>query len=182
MTIGIILGSIREGRVGGTIADWIYSVARDRNEAEYELVDLKDYDLPLYTGATPPMMLKGNYEDPKVVRWAEKINSFDGFVFVTAEHNSSVPAPMKNAFDSLSDEWRGKPILFAGYSYHGGVQTVKAWEQVIATFNMPQVAQSISINLGAEVKDGVFTPAEGQLDSVNKALSELEKLVAEAAK
>ena len=69
----------------------VNSLAQKRSEAQYELVDLKDYDLPFFTNATPPMALKGNYSDPEATRWAEKIASLDGFVFVTPEYNRSVP-------------------------------------------------------------------------------------------
>lgn len=180
MTIGIILGSTREGRVGETIANWVNSIAQDRPGVDYELVDLKDYDLPFFTGTTPPMALNGEYSDPETARWAKKIGSFDGFVFVTPEYNQSAPAAMKNAYDSIGVEWQGKPVAFVGYSYGGGLSAVKSWLQITSTFKMPQVEQPVSINLGEEFKDGAFVPAETQQDSVNSVLSQLEDLVAKA--
>lgn len=180
MTIGIILGSIRDGRAGEPIANWVNSLAQKRSEAQYELVDLKDYDLPFFTNATPPMALKGNYSDPEATHWAEKIASLDGFVFVTPEYNRSVPAALKNAYDSIGAEWMNKPIAFVGYGYRGGVNSVKTWQEIISTFKMPHPDQAVSINLGEEFVDGQFTPAAGQEDSVDAVLSQLEALVAQA--
>lgn len=179
MTIGIILGSTRDGRAGEPIANWVNSLAQKRSDAQYKLVDLKDYDLPFYSNATPPMALKGDYSDPEAIRWAEKIRSLDGFVFATPEYNRSVPAALKNAYDSIGAEWMNKPIAFVGYGYGGGANSVKAWLQIISTFKMPHPDQTVSINLGQEFVDGQFTPAAGQKDTVNSVLRQLEELVAQ---
>ena len=44
--IGIVLGSTRVGRNGAQVADWVAGVASQRDDAEYELVDLRDFPLP----------------------------------------------------------------------------------------------------------------------------------------
>lgn len=84
MKIGIILGSTREGRVGEQVAQWVAALANQRDSAaSYELIDLLHYDLPFFTGAVPPRAAKKQYDDARVAKWSEKIDSFDGFVFVT---------------------------------------------------------------------------------------------------
>src|SRR5699024_7004664 len=83
MKIGIILGSIREGRAGESVAEWVAEQAQQREAATYELVDLKTFDVPLLTSATVPGAAQKQYDDERVRRWSEKIDSFDGFVFVT---------------------------------------------------------------------------------------------------
>lgn len=65
MKIGIILGSIRDDRKGESVARWVADKANGRN-AEYELVDLKDYDVPLVTDPTPPAAMGGAYPKPAV--------------------------------------------------------------------------------------------------------------------
>ena len=45
--IAIILGSTRPGRNGEAVAKWVYEVAKKRSDAEFELVDIKDFNLPL---------------------------------------------------------------------------------------------------------------------------------------
>ena len=88
--IGIILGSTRPGRNGEAVATWVLENTKNRDDAEYELVDVADYHLPLLDEPMPAMMTQ--YSHPHTKRWAEKIDSLDGFVVVTAEYNHGVPA------------------------------------------------------------------------------------------
>src|SRR5882757_6798496 len=82
--IGIIIGSTRPGRVGDQVAKWVLDQASQRDEAEYELVDLVEFALPHLDEAMPASM--GQYANDHTKAWAEKIASFDGFVFVTPEY------------------------------------------------------------------------------------------------
>ncbi len=181
MKIGIILGSTREGRVGQPIADWVLAQAQSRQgSADYELIDLKAFDLPFFTGAVAPRALEKKYQDPKVKAWSEKIDSLDGFVFVTAEYNRSLPAPFKNAFDTLASEWQQKPLAFVGYGYgSSGRDAVAAWRQVVTVMQMPAVDTQLAINLRSELLEGNFVPAQGQDANLGLILEELEKLVLE---
>ena len=60
MKIGIILGSIREERTGKSVAEWVAQQARERQDATYELVDLKSFDIPLLTSATVYTTIRSN--------------------------------------------------------------------------------------------------------------------------
>ena len=82
--IAIILGSTRPGRNGEAVAKWVYEVAYQRKDAEFELVDIKDFNLPLLDEPLPPSM--GQYSKPHTRVWAAKIASFDAYVFVTPEY------------------------------------------------------------------------------------------------
>jgi NAD(P)H-dependent FMN reductase len=46
LRVAIILGSTRPGRKGEAVARWVYEIAGSRRDAEFELVDIKEYDLP----------------------------------------------------------------------------------------------------------------------------------------
>src|ERR1041385_2353960 len=83
--IGIILGSTRPNRNGEAVAKWVNEIAQKRADAEFELVDIKDYNLPLLDEPVPPSM--GQYSKEHTKRWAAKIDSCDAFVFVTPEYN-----------------------------------------------------------------------------------------------
>ena len=45
--IAIVTGSTRPGRSNEGVAKWVYSMAKDRKDAEFELVDIAHYNLPL---------------------------------------------------------------------------------------------------------------------------------------
>src|SRR6266576_3260049 len=80
LKIAIILGSTRPGRNGEAVAKWVCEIAQKRTDAEFELVDNKDFNLPLLDEPVPPSM--GQYSKPHTKKWAAKIGSFDGYVFV----------------------------------------------------------------------------------------------------
>ena len=83
LKVAIILGSTRPGRIGEAVAKWVYEIAGKRGDAEFELIDIKDYNLPLLDEAIPPS--QGKYSQPHTKKWAAKIAEFDSFVFVTAK-------------------------------------------------------------------------------------------------
>src|SRR3954471_14604233 len=128
--IGIILGSTRPGRNGEAGAKWVYEIAKKRNDAEFELVDVQDYNVPRRDEPVPPSM--GQYSKPHTKTWAAKIDSFDGFVFVTAEYNHGIPGALKNAIDFLFREWNNKAAGFVSYGSTGGARAVEQLRQVLA--------------------------------------------------
>src|SRR5437899_2965220 len=106
LRIGIIIGSTRPGRKGEAVAKWVYEIAQKRSDAEFELVDIKDFNLPLLDEPVSPTM--GQYSKPHTRVWAAKIGSFDGYVFVTPEYNHGISGALKNAIDFLYHEWVNK--------------------------------------------------------------------------
>ncbi len=46
--LAIVIGSIRPNRFGGHAAQWIEEIARRRTDFEVELIDLKNYPMPLF--------------------------------------------------------------------------------------------------------------------------------------
>lgn len=116
--IAIVLGSTRPNRNGEAVAKWIYKIAHKRGNATFELVDLKDYNLPLLDEPIPAS--QGKYSKEHTKKWAAKIASFDAYVFVTPEYNHSMPGALKNAIDFLYKEWNNKVAGFVGYGSSGG--------------------------------------------------------------
>ncbi|AWH96771.1 NADPH-dependent FMN reductase [Dietzia psychralcaliphila] len=175
MKIGIILGSIRDERTGESVAEWVAAQAASRPDATYELVDLKAFDVPLLTSATVPGAAQKQYEDERVQRWSDTIDSYDAFVFVTPEYNHSVPGGLKNAFDSLGNEWADKPVAFVSYGAEGGVRAVEHWRQIIANFRMFGVRQQVSLSLFTEFGPEGVEPAERRADELATLFGQLEE-------
>src|SRR5260221_13465190 len=118
LRIAIIIGSTRPGRNGEAVAKWVHEIAKKRTDAEFELVDIKDFNLPLLDEPMPPIM--GQYSKPHTKTWAAKIGSFDGFVFVMPEYNHGISGALKNAIDFLFREWNDKAAGFVSYGGAGG--------------------------------------------------------------
>ncbi|MDU0479717.1 NAD(P)H-dependent oxidoreductase [Staphylococcus chromogenes] len=173
MKIGIILGSVRTNRVGDQIAAWALEQVASSTEHTFEIVDLKSFNLPLYTSPMAPMMLGGKYELPEQQAWADKIAEFDGYLIVTAEYNHGIPGALKNAIDSLGPELTAKRVGFIGYSYDGAIRAVEQLRGVLANFSMHDVRAQVSINLNTEFVDGTFTPGAHQAGALATVVSQL---------
>ncbi|WP_413103936.1 NADPH-dependent FMN reductase [Streptomyces sp. Inha503] len=170
--IAIILGSTRPGRNGEAVAQWVFDVARRRTDAEYELVDIADYRLPLLDEAVPPSL--GQYSQPHTRAWAEKIASFDGFVFITPEYNHSTSGALKNAIDFLYAEWNNKAAGFVGYGSAGGTRAVEHLRLVMAELQVADVRAQVSLSLFTDFEEfSRFTPAEHQTEAVNTLLDQV---------
>lgn len=124
--VAIVTGSTRPGRKNEAVARWIYDLAKKRKDAEFELVDIADYNLPLLDEPMPPS--RGEYTREHTKRWAEKIASFDAYVFVTPEYNHGISGALKNAIDFLYREWNNKAAGFV--SYGGSASGARAVEQL----------------------------------------------------
>ena len=118
--IGIIISSIRPNRFADKPTQWIYEIASKRNDLDVEIIDLKDYPMPLFAEPVSPAW--GASKDPVALRWQAKLAEMDGFIVVTAEYNRGPTAAIKNAFDYAYKEWGRKPIAFVGYGSTGGAR------------------------------------------------------------
>jgi len=109
--IVVIVGSIRQNSFSGMVARALAEVAPD--SLNLEVVDIAN--LPLYNqdlDANPPA---------EWVAFKERVQKAEGYIFVTPEHNRSVPAALKNALDIASrpyghNAWGGKPGLVVSQS------------------------------------------------------------------
>ncbi len=158
LRIAIILGSTRPKRNGEAVAQWVYELAQERNDAEFELIDLAEVDLPLLDEPIPPS--QGKYSNAHTKKWAARIEEFDAFIFVTPEYNHSTSAALKNAIDFLYKEWNNKVAGFVSYGSASGVRAVEHLRLIMAEVQIATVRQQVSFSLATDFKDGGFEPAD----------------------
>lgn len=170
--IAIILGSTRPGRNGAAVAEWTHQIASVRKDAEFEPVDIKDYHLPLLDEPVPPSM--GQYSRPHTLRWAAKIASFDGFVFVTPEYNHAMPGALKNALDFLYKEWGNKAAGFVSYGAASGVRAVENLRLVLAELQVATVRAQVGFSLFSDFENfSAFKPHARHERSVHEMLDQV---------
>jgi NAD(P)H-dependent FMN reductase len=170
--IAIVLGSTRPGRNGAAVAEWVHEIAKRRTDAEFELVDIQEYDLPLLDEPVPASM--GQYSKPHTKRWAAKIASFDGFVFVTPEYNHSTSGALKNAIDFLFAEWNNKAAGFVSYGSAMGVRAVEHLRLIMAELMIADVRSQVMLSLLTDFENfSAFTPAKGKEKNVTMMLNEV---------
>ncbi|MDO5494798.1 MAG: NAD(P)H-dependent oxidoreductase [bacterium] len=183
MKIGIIIGSIRNGRRTESVAHWVYQAAQARAgeqegsggaEVTYELLDLAEFDVPLLTSSTVPGAAKRQYEDPRVTAWSEAVDACDGFIFVTPEYNHAVPGAFKNAVDSLGNEWFGKAVAFVSHGADGGVRAVENWRVSLANFSMVDVRNVVTLGQFTDFDGTEFQPVERRAGELETVLADIE--------
>ncbi len=146
--------------------------AAQRSDADFELVDLRDYPLPHLDEPVPPSL--GQYQHDHTKEWAAKIDSFDGFVMVTPEYNHSTSGVLKNALDYLYAEWNNKAVGFVSYGSAGGARAVEHLRLVCGELQMADVRQQVALSLVTEFENySVFKPGDYNLPALDTLLDQV---------
>jgi len=143
--IGIIIGSTREGRFGDKPAQWIHSLAQQRSDLAFELIDLRDHSLPFFAEPMSPAWAPVKNEAAQ--RWAAKLATLDGLIVVTPEYNHGPSAVLKNALDYAYKEFIRKPIGFVGYGGVGAARAVEQLRLVATELQMAPVRNAVHIGM-----------------------------------
>jgi NAD(P)H-dependent FMN reductase len=172
LKLAIIIGSTRPNRVGESVGKWVQQLAQKRSDAEFELVDIKEFNLPLLDEPVPPSM--GQYSKEHTKKWAAKIGSFDGYVFVTPEYNHGISGALKNAIDFLFAEWNNKAAGFVGYGSAGGARAVEHLRLVMAEVQVATVRNQVMLSLHDDFENyTVFKPREFHEKSLGQVLDQV---------
>lgn len=183
--IQIIVGSTRQNRIGGQVAEWVKTHADSHEGISFEIVDLAEVDLPFFNSAVSPMYAPDDSVAGKA--WSETIEKADGYIFVTPEYNRSIPASLKNAIDFLYAPWLTKPAAIVSYGWiDGGASASKHLHDVLSWVKMDIAEDQVHLKLHADImsENGITdTDAafEGNVDSLNNAIKELANHEAPAA-
>jgi len=171
----IIIGSTRPGRVGPIFAKWFADFAREHGKFEPVLVDIAEFDLPLFDEPKHPRL--GQYENEHTKRWSQTIAEGDAFVFVTPEYNYFIPAPLVNAITYLSAEWRYKPAGFMSYGgVSGGLRAVESAKPLLLVQKVVPIPEGVPVpNYPQLLVDGEFKPNDLIIASAKTMLDELDR-------
>jgi NAD(P)H-dependent FMN reductase len=173
----VIVASTRAKRICPQIAAWVAEVGGQCVRASFELVDLKDWPLPM--DDEPDVPARGGYVFDHTHAWSRKIAEGDAIVIVTPQYNWGYPAPLKNALDHLYQEWTGKPAVIVSYGGHGGGRCAEQLRQVLTGLKMRPVSTMPGFTLSRahiEANAGVIDPAAefaGHLEALRQAFAEL---------
>jgi len=171
--LGVVVGSVREGRVGLPIAEWFMERARQHAGFDVELLDLKIINLPMFAERTHPRLQQHEGEQQKA--WSATVAPLDAFVFVTPEYNYSTAPALLNALDYLSAEWAYKPVGFVSYGgISGGLRAVQMAKLTVTALRMVPIVEAVNIPFVAKlVEDGAFKHTDVHDKSAAVMLDEL---------
>ncbi len=145
LNLAVIVGSTREGRFGGTVADWFVAQATKRSDMVLDVIDLIDVGLP---AALP------GRRDAETQSYVKRIDWADAYAVVTPEYNHGYPASLKQAIDLPHDEWKAKPVGFVSYGgMAGGLRAVEQLRQVFAELHVATMRDTVSFHQFFELFD-----------------------------
>ena len=165
LNIGIILGSTREGRVSPQVGAWVKELADERGDANYTIIDIADYKLPLLGEAG---------DASGAAAWSQAIAAQDGFVFIVQEYNHSISGALKNALDYLREEWNNKAAGIVSYGSVGGARAAEHLRGILGELLVADVRVHPALSLFTDFENGSdFKPKAIQADSVNQMLDQV---------
>ncbi|MDF3854850.1 NADPH-dependent FMN reductase [Paracoccus sp. P2] len=176
--IAIIIGATRAARFADKPAAWLLENAQKREDMSFELVDLRDYDLPLFDEVASNLWVPS--QDPRAVKWQQKLAGFDGFIFLTSEYNHSVSGALKNALDQAYKEWNHKPAAAMGYGGVGAARAIEHLRGIAVELQMVPLRNAVHLGGGDFFKvsplgaNGEMAEVEANLlPALNAMLDEL---------
>lgn len=188
--IAVIISSTRQTRFADKPAAWLMEQVKDHPELDFELVDLRDQNLPFFDEPASNLWMPSS--NPKAVAWQERLAGFDGFFFVVAEYNRSITGALKNALDQSYKEWNRKPFAALAYGSMGGARALEHLRLIGIELQMVPLRNAVHIGAGDFFKvsplgsDAPISEIEGNLKgSLDATLEELTfwaKLLKDAPK
>jgi NAD(P)H-dependent FMN reductase len=139
----IINSTVRPGRKGPLVTDWIAGVAKQQGSFDVEVLDLATINLPFMDEPNHPVLKKYEHEHTK--RWSAKIDEADAFIFVTAEYDFNYPAPLRNALEFLYQEWSYKPAGIVSYGgVSAGTRAANSLKADLSTFKIVPLYEAVN--------------------------------------
>lgn len=170
--IAVVTGSTRPGRNNIAVANWVLENAQKRDDAQFELVDIADFNLPVLDEAMPAGFQQ--YANEHTKKWSQTIAQYDGYIFVTPEYNHSISGALKNALDYISVEWNNKAAGFVGYGSAGGVRAVEHLRQIASELQLAHVRNQVQLSLFTDFENfSEFKPADMHQESLTAMLDQL---------
>lgn len=157
--IAIITGASRPGSVNKSVAEWVLAQVAGRADAEFELVDIADFKLPLLDEAYPAAYQ--NYQNPVTKAWSAKVSEFDGFIFVVHEYNHTAGPVLTNALSYLNVEFNNKAAGFVSYGSMGGARAVEHLRESLSELQVAHVRNQVMFSLFDDFENfSEFKPTE----------------------
>lgn len=176
LKLQIVICSTRPGRIGPSVADWFTDYAKRHGQFDVELIDLADFELPVYNEPQHPRLQQ--YEHDGTKKWSASVASADAYIFVSPEYNYCPTPALVNALNYVYQEWNYKPCGFVSYGgVSGGLRAAQITKQLVTTLKMmpmvegvavPMVGTLVDENKKFQSNDSIDRSAESLLDELHK--------------
>jgi NAD(P)H-dependent FMN reductase len=157
LRLAVILGSVRDGRFGPTVAHWFVGEAEHRDDIVVDLIDLADVPI----GSAGPTMTPPPETLAALGELTPRLDAADAFVVVTPEYNHSYPAALKNSIDWHNTQFHAKPVAFVSYGgISGGLRAVEHLRAVFTELHAVTTRDTVSFHNVWEQFDGDGKPKD----------------------
>lgn len=172
----IISSTIRPGRRGPIVANWIVDEAKSHGSFNVETLDLGEIMLPPMVEPNHPVVARYEFDHTK--EWSRKIDEADAFIFVTAEYNHTYPAPLQNALHYLIQEWAYKAAGIVSYGgVSAGTRAFKDLKSDLSTLSVVGLVKAVHIPFFTDFinREEEFVPNDVLKESARVMLDELAR-------
>ena len=167
--IALIISSTRPTRWADKPKEWILGKMQARDDIEVEVVDLRDFDLPMFDAVASNAFVPT--QNPEAQRWNQTVARFDGYVFLVAEYNRSITGPLKNAIDWDYVNWNRKPMGVVGYGSVGAARAVEQLRTISIELQMVPVRAGVHIGGSDFYRVGPYNPNAEPMEALDGVLS-----------
>ena len=159
MKIGVLIGSIRQGRRTSNYAAWVLEQAKKQGMGVTK-VDLADYELPLFDEPVSPKYNQNRQPAGEVKRWLDTLAELDGYVIVSPEYNRSIPGALKNALDYVAYEMAHKPVAIISHGSYNGAFAMADLRIIMPELEAVTIPAFMGVSYGdmqSFTEDGTYT-------------------------
>lgn len=144
LKLHVIVCSTRPGRVGPSVGRWFHGFAQAHGGFEATLVDLADFNLPVYDEPKHPRF--HDYQHDHTKAWGHSVEQADAFAFVTPEYNYNPPPSFYNAVDLVLREWAYKPAGLVSYGgVSGGLRAAQAAKLLLTAVKVMPIPEGVMV-------------------------------------
>jgi NAD(P)H-dependent FMN reductase len=179
MKLAVILGTTRKSRQTPKEAAWVVATAKALLDVSVELVDLMDYPMPFFDEPISPRYNPNREINPDVVKWLDKMATFDAYIFATPEYNHSIPAVLKNAIDYLTWELKHKPVTVVSHGSAGGARAAVQLKEILSESQGAVIPNAIALTGMSDMIDDNGTLGETFKSNPYGPQAQLDMLLAE---
>ena len=166
LSIPVILGTTRKGRMSAHAARFIVGQNEKRDGIKTELIDISKLPMPVDDAGEA-------IKDPA---FSERMAMADALVIVTPEYNHSFPGLLKHILDSCLKEYIHKPAGIVGVSAgpFGGVRAIQDFLPVIRELGLVNIFWDVNFgNVGKVFDDSGNLLDQAFITRADKFLNEL---------
>ena len=145
VSIPVILGTPRQGRLSEHVARVMVEQLRKRGDVTTALIDVRELDLPSMDAG----------EAVKDAAFSEAMMRADGVVIVAPEYNHGYPGILKHVLDSNLKEYIHKAVGLRGVSAggFGGTRVVESLLPVMRELGMVTVFWDVNVSSAGKAFD-----------------------------